>query len=350
MWRRPAHYVRSMKIDGNIGNNLHDVPAQAKDVEAAGYSGAWVAEMAHDPFLPLVLAAEHTEDLEIGTSIAVAFSRSPMTLANTAWDLQAYSKGRFILGLGSQIKPHIEKRFSMEWSKPAARMREFALAMQAIWNTWLTGEKLDFRGEFYRHTLMTPMFSPDKRELDGFGPPKMFLAGVGPLMTEVAGEAFDGFICHGFTTEKYLREVTIPALIRGREKAGKTMEGFEIVGPSFVVTGNNDEEIEKAAIATRKQIAFYGSTPAYRPVLDMHGWGGLQDELNTLSKQGEWDKMGTLIDDEILNTFAVVGEPETIASELGSRYGDVIQRLSFYAPYASDPDRWSKVMSDLRSV
>ena len=339
-----------MKIDGNIGNNLHDVPAQAKDVEAAGYAGAWVAEMAHDPFLPLLLAAEHTENLEIGTSIAVAFSRSPMTLANTAWDLQAYSKGRFVLGLGSQIKPHIEKRFSMEWSKPAARMREFALAVRAIWNTWLSGEKLEFCGEFYRHTLMTPMFSPDKRELDGFGPPKMFLAGVGPLMTEVAGEAFDGFICHGFTTEKYLREVTIPALTRGREKAGKTMEGFEIVGPSFVITGNNDEEIERASIATRKQIAFYGSTPAYRPVLDMHGWGGLQDELNTLSKQGKWDQMGTLIDDEILNTFAVVGEPETIADELGARYGDVIQRLSFYAPYDSDPDRWAKVMTDLRKV
>ena len=339
-----------MKIDGNIGNNLHDVPAQAKDVEASGYSGAWVAEMAHDPFLPLVLAAEHTETLEIGTSIAVAFSRSPMTLANTAWDLQAYSKGRFVLGLGSQIKPHIEKRFSMEWSKPAARMREFALAIRAIWHTWLTGEKLDFRGEFYRHTLMTPMFSPAASDLDGFGPPKMFLAGVGPLMTEVAGEAFDGFICHGFTTEKYLREVTIPALARGREKAGKNMEGFEIVGPSFVVTGNNDEEIEKAATATREQIAFYGSTPAYRPVLEMHGWGGLQDELNTLSKRGEWVEMGTLIDDEILNTFAVVGEPESIAAELGKRYGDVIQRLSFYAPYASDPDRWSKVMSDLRDV
>lgn len=339
-----------MKIDGNIGTNLTDVPAQAKQVEAQGYAGAWVAEMAHDPFLPLALAAEHTTDLEIGTSIAVAFSRSPMTVANTAWDLQAFSKGRFVLGLGSQIKPHIEKRFSMEWSKPAARMREFALAMRAIWNTWITGEKLEFRGEFYQHTLMTPMFSPDKHELDGFGPPKMFLAGVGPLMTQVAGEAFDGFICHGFTTEKYLREVTIPNLQEGREKAGKSMDGFEIVGPSFVVTGNNDEEIEKAANATRKQIAFYGSTPAYRPVLDMHGWGGLQDELNTLSKQGEWDKMGTLIDDEILNTFAVVGEPETIAAELGKRYGDVIHRLSFYAPYASDPDRWSKVMADLRDV
>jgi probable F420-dependent oxidoreductase len=339
-----------MKVDGNIGIDLATVADSAKEVEAAGYSGAWTAETSHDPFLPLLLAAEHTSELEIGTSIAVAFARTPMTLANTAWDLQAYSKGRFVLGLGSQIKPHIEKRFSMEWSHPAARMREFVLAMRAIWNTWLTGEKLDFRGEFYRHTLMTPFFTPDRDELGDFGTPKVFLAGVGPLMTEVAGEVCDGFICHGFTTEKFLREVTLPALRRGREKAGKTMEGFEIVGPSFVVTGTNDEEIEQAATSTRQQIAFYGSTPAYRPVLDMHGWGGLQDELNTLSKQGEWTKMGTLIDDEILNTFAVVGEPEQIAPELSQRYGDVIQRISFYAPYASDPDRWARVMSDLKAA
>lgn len=339
-----------MKVDGNIGLDLNKVAASAKEVEAAGYAGAWTAETAHDPFLPLLLAAEHTTDLELGTSIAVAFARSPMTLANTAWDLQAYSKGRFNLGLGSQIKPHIEKRFSMEWSKPAARMREFVLAMRAIWHTWETGEKLDFRGEFYKHTLMTPFFTPDKNELAGFGPPKVFLAGVGPLMTEVAGEVCDGFLCHGFTTEKFLREVTIPALERGREKAGKTMEGFEIMGPSFVVTGTTDEEMEKAASGTRQQIAFYGSTPAYKGVLELHGWGGLQEELNALSKQGEWVKMGTLIDDEILNTFAVVGAPEQIAPELSRRYGDVIHRISFYAPYASDPDRWGKVMSALQDA
>ncbi len=231
-----------MKVDGNIGMDLRSVAQNAKEVEAAGYSGAWTAETSHDPFLPLLLAAEHTETLELGTSIAVAFARNPMTLANTGWDLQAYSEGRFILGLGSQIKPHITKRFSMEWSHPAPRMREMVLAMRAIWNTWLTGEKLDFRGEFYTHTLMTPFFTPNATELDGFGPPKVFLAGVGELMTEVAGEVCDGFLCHGFTTEKYLREVTIPALERGRAKAGKTMEGFEIMGPSFVVTGNNDEE------------------------------------------------------------------------------------------------------------
>ena len=334
-----------MKVDGGISSNLYDAVSSAKDAEAAGYSGAWTAETSHDPFLPLLLAAEHTNKIELGTSIAVAFARSPMTLANTAWDLQAYSQGRFILGLGSQIQPHITKRFSMPWSKPAARMREMVLAIRAIWDCWLNGSKLEFRGEFYTHTLMTPFFTPAASDISAYGTPKIFLAGVGELMTEVAGEVCDGFICHGFTTEKYLREVTIPALERGRAKAGKTMDGFEIVGPSFVVTGNDESELAKAAAGTRQQIAFYGSTPAYRPVLDLHGWGDLQDRLNTLSKQGKWVEMGDLIDDEILNTFAVVGEPESIAPELHHRYGDVIERISFYAPYKSDPERWHKVIA-----
>ncbi len=339
-----------MKVDGNLGFDLTNVPENARAAEAAGYSGAWTAETAHDPFLPLLLAAEHTDELELGTSIAVAFARNPMTTAHTAWDLQAFSGGRFVLGLGSQIKPHITKRFSMEWSKPAARMREFVLAMRAIWDSWLTGERLQFRGEFYTHTLTTPFFIPDRRQLEGFGPPKVFLAGVGELMTEAAGEVCDGFICHGFTTEKYLREVTLPALQRGRAKAGKTMEGFEIVGPSFVVTGNDEDELRQAADSTRQQISFYGSTPAYKGVLDAHGWGDLQVKLNNMSKLGEWEQMGELIDDEILNTFAVVGEPEEIAPELSKRYGDVIQRISFYAPYESDPARWKAVMNALKAA
>jgi len=339
-----------MKVDGGIGTDLHKAGAAAKEAEAAGYSGVWTAETSHDPFFPLLLAAEHTETIELGTSIAVAFARNPMTLANIGWDLQAYSKGRFILGLGSQIKPHITKRFSMEWSHPAPRMREMIMAIRAIWDTWENGTPLNFRGDYYTHTLMTPFFTPDRADLAGFGVPKIFLAGVGELMTEVAGEVCDGFLCHGFTTERYLREVTIPALERGRAKAGKTMEGFEIVGPSFVVTGNTEEEMAAAAAGTRQQIAFYGSTPAYRGVLDIHGWGGLQDELNTLSKAGKWVEMGNLIDDEILNTFAVVGEPEAVAPELHRRYGDVIERISFYAPYKSDPERWSKVLADLKSA
>jgi probable F420-dependent oxidoreductase len=339
-----------MKVDGGIGHDLTKAGQQAREAEDAGYTGVWTAETNHDPFFPLLLGAEHTQTLELGTSIAVAFARNPMTLANIGWDMQTFSKGRFILGLGSQIKPHITKRFSMEWGHPAPRMRELILAIRAIWDTWLTGSPLAFRGEFYTHTLMTPFFAPDRSDLAEVGLPKIFLAGVGEYMTEVAGEVCDGFICHGFTTEKYLREVTIPALARGRAKVGKTLEGFEVVGPSFVVTGSNASEMDAAAAGTRQQIAFYGSTPAYRGVLDIHGWGGLQDELNTLSKQGKWIEMGKLIDDEILNTFAVVGEPEQVAPELHRRYGDVIQRISFYAPYKTDPTRWSKVLADLKAA
>jgi probable F420-dependent oxidoreductase len=226
-------------------------------------------------------------------------------------------------------------------------MREMTLAIRAIWDCWNNGTKLDFRGDFYTHTLMTPFFNPGPNP---YGTPKIFLAGVGEMMTEVAGEVADGFLCHGFTTERYLREVTIPALERGRAKAGKTMEGFEIVGPSFVVTGTTENELADASKGTKQQIAFYGSTPAYKPVLELHGWGALQDELNTLSKQGKWVEMGELIDDEILTTFAVVGAPESIGPELHSRYGDCIQRISFYAPYRSDPDRWKKVLSDVKAA
>ena len=337
-----------MKIDGGIAGGIAGAAASAAELEAAGYDGAWTAETAHDPFLPLVQAAAATEHLEIGTSIAVAFARNPMLLANIGWDLQAFSKGRFVMGLGSQIKPHITKRFSMEWSHPAARMREMVQAIRAVWDTWLTGSKLEFRGDFYTHTLMTPFFTPDAADLEGFGPPKILLAAVGDMMTKVAGETCDGIIVHGFTTEKYMREVTMPAIEAGRAAAGKTMEGFEVSGPLFVVTGNNEEEMAAAAAGTRQQIAFYGSTPAYRGVLECHGWGDMQDELNRLSKAGEWVKMGEVIDDEVLNTFAVVGEPEQIGAELNRRYSDLVDRLSFYAPYKSDPDRWAPVMAELR--
>jgi probable F420-dependent oxidoreductase len=339
-----------MKVDGGVSTDLGRAAASAKETEAAGYDGAWASETAHDPFFPLLLAAEHTDRLELGTSIAVAFARNPMTLAHIGWDLQAFSRGRFILGLGSQIKPHITKRFSMEWSHPAPRMREMIAAIRAIWDTWQNGTPLAFRGDFYTHTLMTPFFAPDPADLGDFGLPRIFLAGVGELMTEVAGEVCDGFICHGFTTERYLREVTLPSLARGRAKAGKTMEGFEIVGPSFVVTGNNEAELSAAEAGTRQQIAFYGSTPAYKGVLELHGWNGLHEELNALSKTGGWVEMGNLITDDILTTFAVVAEPEQIAPELLRRYGDVVQRISFYAPYKSDPERWRAVLAALQSA
>jgi probable F420-dependent oxidoreductase len=339
--------VRRMKVDGGITFDLANAAHAAREAEEAGYTGIWSAETSHDPLFPLLLAADATERLDLGTSIVVAFARSPMTLAMQANDLQAYTKGRFILGLGSQIKPHIEKRFSMPWSHPAPRMREFVLAMRAIWGSWHEGTRLDFRGDFYTHTLMTPFFNPGK---NAYGAPRVALAGVGELMTEVAGEVCDGFICHGFTTERYLREVTLPALERGRAKAGKTLDGFEITGPSFVVTGTTEEQLAEAMKGTRQQIAFYGSTPAYRGVLDLHGWGDLQTELNGMSKLGKWEEMGELIDDEMLNTFAVVGEPEQIAPELKRRYGDVISRISFYAPYKTDPERWRGVLDALKAA
>ncbi|MDX1383570.1 MAG: TIGR03617 family F420-dependent LLM class oxidoreductase, partial [Thermoanaerobaculia bacterium] len=248
-----------MKIDGGAPADLAQMPERARALEEAGYDGLLTAETAHDPFLPLALAAEHTERIEIGTSIAVAFARTPMLLANVGHDLNAFSKGRFVLGLGSQIKPHITKRFSMPWSHPAARMRELISAMRAIWDNWYTGAPLDFKGEFYTHTLMTPFFTPTNTE---HGPPKVFLAAVGPLMSEVAGEVCDGIICHSFTTEKYVREVTIPAIERGLAKAGKSRDDFEIKCPVFVVSGDNEEEMADSRQKIKQQIGFYGSTPA----------------------------------------------------------------------------------------
>jgi len=337
-----------MKIDtGIMGTDLNDVAERAREAEAQGYDGGLTAETAHDPFFPILLAAQATERIELGTGIAVAFARNPMTMANIGYDLQQFSEGRFILGLGSQIRAHIERRFSMPWSNPAARMREFILAMRAIWASWNDGEKLDFRGEHYQHTLMTPFFDPGPNP---FGSPKVFLAAVGEKMTEVAGEACDGIILHGFTTERYVREVTLPALERGWASGGRARSEFEITGPMFVVTGTSEEELERARAATKQQIAFYGSTPAYRGVLELHGWGDLQTELNALSKQGEWVTMGELIDDEILGAFAVVGEPEEVATLLLGRFGDVLDRISFYAPYQSDPERWQAVFDQLRSA
>ncbi len=287
------------------------------------------------------------ERVQLGTGIAVAFARNPMNLAQIAYDLQTYSQGRFLLGLGSQIKPHITKRFSMEWSHPAARMREFILAMRAIWDGWNNGTKLDFKGDFYTHSLMTPFFDPGPNK---YGNAKVFLAGVGELMTEVAGETCDGFLCHGFTTERYLREITLPALERGLVKAGRSLDDFEISGPAFVVTGTNEDEMAESATGVRRQIAFYGSTPAYRGVLELHGWGDLQTELNAMSKRGEWVEMGELIDDEMLNTFAVVAEPDRLAAELHARYGDIVDRISFYAPYQSDPETWLPVVEALKAA
>ena len=334
-----------MRVDGGIGFDPAGVIDAARLAEAVGYDGIWSAETSHDPFLPLALAAEHTDRIELGTGIAVAFARNPMTLAVMANDLQTMSEGRFLLGLGSQIKPHIEKRFSMPWSHPAPRMRELILAIRAIWASWSDGSRLAFRGEFYRHTLMTPMFDPGPNP---FGNPRIFLAAVGERMTEVAGEVADGMLAHGFTTQRYLREVTVPALERGLTASGRTRADVEISCPGMVVTGMDDAGFEAATKAVRTQLAFYGSTPAYRPVLELHGWGDLQTELNTLSKRGAWEQMAELIDDEVLNTFAVVGPVDDIAGKVLERFGGVVDRFNFYAPYPMAPERWAEVLAGFK--
>jgi len=322
-----------MKIDTGLppdaGADTRDAAAAA---ERAGYAGAWTSEIKHDPFLALALAAVATDTIELGTSIAVAFARNPMSTAVQANDVQLLSRGRLLLGLGSQIKPHITRRFGMPWSHPAARMREFISALRAIWACWQDGTRLSFRGEFYTHTLMTPFFNPGPNP---HGAPRVLLAGVGEAMTAVASEVADGFLCHGFTTERYLREVTMPALARGR---GGDLAGYEVSGSPFVATGRTEEEMAAACRGVREQIAFYGSTPAYRTVLELHGWGELGDELHRLSRHGRWHDMGAAIDDDVLHAFAVVAEPGAVAGELMRRYGDLFTRMSLYTPYAADPE------------
>jgi probable F420-dependent oxidoreductase len=306
---------------------------QAAAMEAAGFDTLMVTETQHDPFVRAAVAVEHTSRAEIMTGIAVAFARTPMLLAYAAHDLNSLSGGRFLLGLGSQVKPHITQRFAMPWSQPAQRMREMLQATHAIWDCWYDGKPLEFRGQFYTHTLMTPYFTPTDTQ---FGRPKIHLAAVGPNMTNVAGEVADGMICHAFITERYLREITLPAIEAGLVWSGRSRKDFELTGVPLVASGSNDEELEKARDGVRRQIAFYGSTPAYRGVLELHGWGDLQGELNRLSKRGQWAEMGALIDNDIFDAFAVVGRPEDAARELRRRFGGLFDRMTVTFNTASD--------------
>lgn len=319
-----------MKVDCGFAvesdfHNLDDIADKARLLEEQGFDGLLTAEMAHDPFMPLVIAAQQTKNLEIRTAIAVALARNPMILANLAHDLNAYSQGRFTLGIGSQIKPHIAKRFSMPWHGAATQMREMIQAIHAIWDCWYDQKPLAFKGDYYTHTLMTPMFSPNNIQ---YGRPKIAMAAVGPKMTELASELADGIILHAFNTEKYLREKMLPLIEKGLKTSHRHRSQFEISYPMFVVSGDTEEAIKKNKEAARMQIAFYGSTPSYRPVLECHGWGELQNELNSLSKQGKWLEMSALINDEILETIAVVGEPEEVSKKIMSRYGDIIDRTA----------------------
>jgi probable F420-dependent oxidoreductase len=293
-----------------------------------------------------VLAAEATERLELTTAVAIAFARSPMTIAAQAHDLQALSEGRFHLGLGSQIKPHIERRFSMPWSAPATRMRELVLALRAIWATWNDRVPLRFEGHHYTHTLMTPFFDPGPNP---FGVPPVWLGGVGPLMTETAGEVADGFMVHPFCTQRSLLEVTLPALERGRARAGAVKAPIRLSLPVMIATGADDAAMAAATAAVRAQIAFYGSTPAYRVVLGVHGWGDLQPRLRERTQAGDWVAMADLVDDELLHAVAVVAPPHGVAAEIRRRFGAVLDRVALNAPYRVDPDLWNQIAAELQA-
>lgn len=331
-----------MFIDGEIGFNSDAISAEAEKAERDGYDAIWTAEVGHDPLMILASAATSTSRISLGTGILVAFGRSPMVTATSANDLQLLSKGRLFLGLGSQIKPHIEKRYSMPWSHPARRMHEYVLALRDIWACWNDDVPLQFQGEFYQHTLMTPFFNPGPNP---YGVPKIFVAAVGELMTEVAGEVADGLLVHPFTTERYLREVTIPALHRGLAKSGRRREDFQISMSGLISTGQTSRERDLARQGVKKQIAFYGSTPAYRSVLDLEGWGALQTQLNELSRIGEWDEMGKLISDDVLHAFSLVGEPGEIPGLINGRFGALLDRFSLYTPYELGDQSRSEIVS-----
>ena len=299
----------------------------AARAERDGFDGVQFPELAHDPLISSALAASATKRIHVATSIAVAFARNPMTIAQAANDVQLAGEGRFSLGLGSQVKPHVEKRFSMPWSAPAPRMREFIGAVRAIWHAWETGEKLSVRGDHYTHTLMTPMFSPGPNP---FGTPDIWLAAVGPAMTRLAGEAADGFIAHAFTTPDYLREVSLPALAEGRQRSER--EATDVIVTPFVVTGSTAAERAHMEREVRKQIAFYGSTPSYRAVMELHGWEDTADALHAASRRGEWAEMGGLITDDMMTAFATFCEPHAIRDALAERFGAVAARASVALP------------------
>ena len=335
-----------MKIDAGIPtNDPREAGKATKALEDAGYDGAFTAETSHDPFLPLVTAAIETEKIELVTAIAVAFARNPMILANLGYDLQKLSKGRFILGLGSQIRPHITKRFSMPWSNPAARMKELIQAIRAIWDCWQNETNLNFKGDFYTHSLMTPFFNPGPNP---FGIPKIYVAAVGPLMTKSVAESADGLLVHPFHTPKYMHETMLPIVKEGLSSTGKDRAEFDFSISVMTATGLSEETYKKAIQACKSGIAFYASTPAYKGVLEAHGYGDLQGRLNLLSKEGKWGEMTSLIDDELLNTVAVVAEtPEEVAQEIKKRYSDQGDRIT-PAFYSGEEGLASRVISALR--
>ena len=324
-----------MKIDASVDSNPSRIGDQALRAEKLGYDGIRVAETNREPFLPLTLAAQCTSEVELVTSVVVAFARNPMLLAMQAHELNVFSNQRLVLGIGSQVKPHIERRFSMPWHKPARQMREFISAMYAIFACWYDGERLEYQGEYYRYDLMPTTFRPPEHDVRR---PRVILSATGPLMTKVAAELADGMIAHPFSSLEYLKEVTLPAIEEGLAKSGRSCADFQLDYSPMLAVGVNEESLSRQVTAVRDRIAFYGCTVAYRPVLELHGWGALQDELITLNRQHRTKEMRALITDEILHTIAIVGSSKQVATELGSRLNGIVDRTGFQAPDLSNED------------
>jgi probable F420-dependent oxidoreductase len=318
-----------VRLDASFGFEpaLAEVPDLARAVEGAGVAGLWSADVSHDPFVPLVLAAQHSERLELGTAVAVAFARSPLAMAMTAWDLARLSRGRFILGLGTQVRAHVERRFGMTWSgRPVAQLREYVAVLRAAWDAWQHGTRPSLRGEFYRFTLMTPAFDPGPIDHPAI---PVYLAGVGPGMSRLAGEVADGLIVHPMHSRAYVADVVLPALAEGAARAGRTVEDVTVAASVIVATA--DDEVAEA----RRTIGFYASTPTYRPVLEHHGWGDTADQLAQHARRGRWDEMAALVDDRMLDAFAVVCSPADARGALERHAEGLMERVAPYAPFGS---------------
>ncbi len=335
-----------MLLDHYLRAGSADVPAVARALEQLGFDGLYTAEGPHEPFVPLLLAAEHTTRPTLFTNIAVAFARSPLDLAQLANDLQLASHGRFVLGVGSQIRPHIENRFSMPWGHPVERMRDLVLAVKAIHRAWNERTPLEFRSETYTHTLMTPFFDPGPNP---FGAPPVWVAGLGPRMTRLAAEVGDGLLVHPFHSGTFLRERVTPAVTAGLATSGRDRAAFTVAAVPIVCTGRDDEERDAATVGVRRLLAFYGSTPAYRVALEPHGWESLQPELNRLTKAGRWDDLPALVDDDVLSTLAVRGAPDEIGDLVTQRYGGAVDRAGLSMPYAVAPETLAAVVAGFRT-
>jgi probable F420-dependent oxidoreductase len=339
-----------MKLDASLGTEgkyLRSVGETARAAESLGFAGLWTSETKHDAFLPLAIAATETERMDLGTSIAVAFSRSPMEMAQTAWDLQDLSEGRFILGLGTQVRAHIQRRFSMPWDRPVARFREYILALRAIWESFQTGGPLSFEGEFYSHTLITPFFNPGPIEHPEV---PIYIAGVNTNLARLAGELCDGFHVHPFHSPEYVRKIVEPAIAEGARREGRDLGEIQLATAVFVISGRSGAEIEDQRERMRSQVSFYASTPTYRTVLEAHGWEEVGERLGKLARDKRWDEMPNLVTDEMLGAFAVEAAPDEVGDALEERYEGLIDRVALYTPFVPGErdDFWRKVVGSAR--